>query len=357
MAEQEQDRTEPATPFKLEESRKQGDVARSTDFNTFALVAGLLIVLLGGGGASWTRLCQVSQTLFAQAGSDDLLAVLGQFGQGWLSATLPFGLVGVGVAVVASFIQTGPVFSFKPLEPRLDRINPVTGFQRFFSVKLLIELLKSIFKLLLLGLVVGSFFFSLWPGVLGSVGALPDGELHFVSKWGTALLLRLCAALLVIGLLDWLLVRMQFTRRMRMSRREMKEEVRRREGDPHIRARIRELQRENLKQSRSLGRIPDADVLITNPDHVAVALRYVRGEMSAPHIIAKGGGLWVERMRSIARAQGIPILERRPLARHLFKQGAIDRPVPVDSYVDVARLYADIAPDRRSRTGRYEVSR
>ena len=142
-----------------------------------------------------------------------------------------------------------------------------------------------------------------------------------------------------------------------MSRREMKEEVRRREGDPHIRARIRELQRENLKQSRSLGRIPDADVLITNPDHVAVALQYVRGEMTAPHIIAKGGGLWVERMRSVARLQGIPILERRPLARHLYKHGAIDRPVPAESYVDVARLYADVAADRRSRTGRYEVSR
>lgn len=357
MADQEQDRTEPATPFKLEESRKQGDVARSTDFNTFALVAGLLVVLLGGGAATWTQLCELCRTLFAQAGSEDLLAVLGQFGRGWLSATAPFGLVGMGVAIVASFIQTGPVFSFKPLEPRLERINPVSGFQRFFSLRLLIEALKSLFKLLLLSLVVGSFFLSMWPSVLSSVGTLPNGQLRFVSAWGTALLLRLCAALLVIGLLDWLLVRAQFSRKMRMSRREMKEEVRRREGDPHIRARIRELQRENLKQSLSLGRIPEADVLLTNPDHVAVALQYVRGRMSAPHIIAKGGGLWVERMRSIARLQGIPIVERRPLARHLYKHGMIDRPVPPDSFVDVARLYADVAADRRSRTGRYEVSR
>ena len=357
MAEQEQDRTEPATPFKLDESRKQGDVARSTDFNTFALVAALLAVLLGGGAAAWTSLCQTSQALFAQAGSDDLLALLGQFAHGWLSVTLPFGLAGVGVAIVASLIQTGPVFSFKPLEPRLERINPVNGFQRLFSLRLLIEALKSVFKLLLLGFVVYSFFISMWPGLLGTLGTTPSGQLHFVSERGTALLLRLGAALLVVGVLDWLVVRKQFGRRMRMSRREMKEEVRRREGDPHIRARIRELQRENLKQSRSLGRIPDADVLITNPDHVAVALQYVRGEMTAPHIIAKGGGLWVERMRSVARLQGIPILERRPLARHLYKHGAIDRPVPVESYVDVARLYADVAADRRSRTGRYEVSR
>jgi flagellar biosynthetic protein FlhB len=117
------------------------------------------------------------------------------------------------------------------------------------------------------------------------------------------------------------------------------------------------LQRENLKQSRALGRIPGSDVLITNPDHVAIALRYVRGEMTAPHVIAKGEGQWVERMRGVARAHGVPILQRRGLARQLYRDAAIDRPVPVEAYVEVAQLYAEITADRRARTGRYEASR
>jgi flagellar biosynthetic protein FlhB len=197
----------------------------------------------------------------------------------------------------------------------------------------------------------------MWPRLLANVGALPGSQLELLSDRGVALLLRLGFTLLVLGLIDWALVRAQFRRRMMMSRRELKEEGRRREGDPHIKARIRELQRENLKQSRSLGRIPDSDVLITNPDHVAVALRYVRGEMAAPCVIAKGSGMWVDRMKILARRHSIPIIERRPLARQLFKHGSIDRPIPVDAYVEVARLYAEIASERRQRSGRYEVSR
>jgi flagellar biosynthesis protein FlhB len=357
MEESQHDRTQPATPFKLEESRKRGEVARSTDFNTFALVATLVILLVGGGASAWVSLCRTTRILFAAAGTADLRGSLVEFGHGWLSVTLPFGLAGVGAAIFANLIQTGPVFSFEPLTPKFDRINPISGCKRFFSHRVLIEAVKSVLKLILLGAVVYTFFSALWPALLAMTGISADGELRYVADYGTGLLVRLGATLLVIGLLDWGLARMQFGRRMRMSRREMKDEVRRHEGDPHIRARIRELQRENLKQSRSLGRIPDADVLITNPDHVAVALRYVRGEMSAPHIIAKGGGMWVERMKAVARLRGVPILERRPLARHLYKYGAIDRPIPTDSYVDVARLYADVAADRRARQARYEISR
>jgi flagellar biosynthesis protein FlhB len=357
MQEQEQDRTEQATPFKLEESKKHGDVARSADFNSFALVAGLLVLLLGAGAGAWGSLCRTSQMLLAEAGSDDPLALLGQFGREWLSVVLPFGVAGAVVAVAANLIQTGVVFSFKPLVPRFERINPVSGFRRLFSRRLLIETLKSVLKVILLGGVTYAFFVSLRPALLANIGALPGRQLEFLSDRGEALLLRLGFALLVVGLIDWGLVKAQFRRRMMMSRRELKEESRRREGDTHIKARIRELQRENLKQSRSLGRIPDSDVLITNPDHVAVALQYVRGEMAAPCVIAKGSGMWVDRMRTLARRHAVPIVERRPLARQLFKHGAIDRPIPVEAYVEVARLYAEIRADRGQRTGRYEVSR
>jgi flagellar biosynthetic protein FlhB len=357
MAEQEQNRTEQATPFKLEESRKHGDVARSVDFGSFALVAAFLLALLSGGAVIWGHLSEASARLLSQAGSQDPLALLLQVGREWFAVALPFGILGAAVAIASNLIQTGPVFSFRPLKPRFERINPIDGFRRAYGRRLFIEFVKSLLKLALLGGVAYAFFVTAAPRLLTLVGASASRDLHFLAGQGTALLWRLSMALLIIGLADWGLVRLQFGRRMMMSRRELKEEVRRREGDPHIRSRIRELQRENLSKARSLGRVGDSDVLITNPDHVGVALRYVRGEMTAPHVIAKGEGLWVQRMRELARARGIPILERRPLARQLYRYAAIDRPIPYDTYTEVARVYADIGPDRRARDGRYAVVR
>jgi flagellar biosynthetic protein FlhB len=356
MREADHDRTEQATPFKLEESRRHGDVARSVDVNSFVFVATLLLLLVSGGATAWTRACEACRILFAGAGSSDSAWLLGQFGQQLLNIALPFGLIGMAVAIAANVLQTGPVFSFKQFTPRFERINPVTGLRRVFSRRLLIEMLKSIFKLLMLGAVAYAFFRGLAPELTESIGQSPSGLLAFLARNGTALLLRLSMALLLIAVIDWSLVRWQYRRRMMMSRRELKEEIRRREGDPHIRARMRELQKANLKQSRALGRIPDSDVLITNPDHVGVALRYVRGEMSAPYVIAKGGGQWVERMRGVARAHGVPILQRRALARRLYRDASVDRPIPADVYVEVAQLYAELGAEQRARSARYEVA-
>ena len=130
----------------------------------------------------------------------------------------------------------------------------------------------------------------------------------------------------------------------------MKDEVKRREGDPLIRSKIRQLQRENLKQSKSLSRVADADVLITNPTHFAVALRYVRGEMTAPTVIAKGSERWAQDMRQLALKHQVPIFERKSLARKLFRHAVVDHPVPATTFVDVARLYADLGSRRRRQS-------
>jgi len=220
---------------------------------------------------------------------------------------------------------------------------------------LLFEMLKSLVKLAILGSVLFLFLMSSWPSLIVLGGEQPRQQFASLAAQGSALLMRITAALLVIGLMDWTYTRWQYGRQLRMSRRDMKEEVKRREGDPQIRARIRELQRANLAQSRSLGNIPDADVLITNPDHVAVALRYVRAEMSAPQLVAKGTGLWLERMKEIARQHSVPIRRQPPLARHLFRHGVLDMPVPSDTYLEVARLYADLAAEHRAANARYEV--
>jgi flagellar biosynthetic protein FlhB len=184
----------------------------------------------------------------------------------------------------------------------------------------------------------------------------PWAQATWIAAATASLLFRLGLVLLFAGIVDFAYVRWQFRKQMMMSHREIREEVKRREGDPLIRAKIRELQRENLKQARSLGRVPEADVLITNPEHLAIALKYVRGEMSAPHVIAKGAESWAMEMRTLANRHGIPIFERKTLARHLFKRTQIDQAVPADAFLDVARIYAEVEAQRR-RAARYEVAR
>ncbi len=361
MAEQEQNRTENATPFKLAEARKQGQVAKSLDFNSFVVVCGVLLVLVISGGTIAVRFADLSAWLMRTAGE---LRFEGPGEAGWLGGVLmavasiiaPLILFAAVFAALANLIQTGPVFSFVPLKPKFERINPVAGFKRIFSKRMLFEVFKTLVKLGLFSALLYGFFVAAWPGITGAAFEGVQGQVSAFARNTGALLLRLGLALLVVALLDLAYTRWQFGKQMMMSRRELKEEVKRREGDPLIRAKIRELQRENLKQARSLGRVPEADVLITNPEHFAVALRYARGEMAAPHVIAKGADAWALEMRAIARQHGVPVYERRKLARHLFRRGQLDQPIPPDAFLDVARTYADLEAQRR-RAGRYEVGR
>jgi flagellar biosynthesis protein FlhB len=360
VQEQEQNRTEQATPFKLSEAKKRGQVAKSLDFNTLVMAAALLMAMAIWGSAQWRALSELWIELFASAdqlvlagdGSHSISTIIGRR---TLDLLMPFFIIGLIAAVFANLVQTGPIFSTEPIKPKFERINPVAGFKRVFNKRMLFEALKSVVKLVFLGVIVYAFLFAALPGML----SLSESDAGNIAQWlgenALALVFRLGLGLLLIGIIDITFVRWQFGKQMMMSRREVKEEVKRREGDPQIRAKIRELQRENLKQARSLGKLPDADVLITNPTHFAVALRYDRATMNAPIVLAKGTDHWVSEMKTIARQNGIPIMERRRLARVLFKHGLLDRPIPEQSFIDVARVYAELG-DWRRRTARYEVT-
>lgn len=355
MAEQEQNRSEPATPFKLEDAKKQGQVAKSLDVNSFAIICALLLALIAIGASTVTKLAELESTLFAVAGSIELssigtaIAWFGQLMMAFLGIILPFAAIGVVFAILANLLQTGPIFTFVPLKPKFERINPVAGFKRVFNKKMLFEGVKTFLKLCLFGTIACSFLI----GALPSLPAVAVGEVGVQTNWlashATGLLFRLGLAMLVIALLDVAWVRWSFRKQMMMSRRELKEETKRREGDPLIRAKLRELQRENLKRAKSMGRVPDSDVLITNPQHLAIALKYVRGEMSAPHIVAKGMDAWAADMRAIAHKNRIPVIQRRSLARELYRRGQLDRPIPSHTFVDVARVYVEAEAERRAR--------
>lgn len=360
MQEQEQNRTEKATSFKLSEARKRGQVAKSLDFNSLVIVCGLFLALSVWGRANWLQLCELCAQLFSGAAGfkideSGVPVMAAQIVRSVLNIVLPFAGAGFAFGVLANLVQTGPVLSADPLKPKFDRLNPVQGFKRVFNKRMLFEALKSMLKLAFFGSIAGAFFLALWPTLPDVASSDTLEQMHWLGANGFALLFRLGLALVVVGLLDLAFVRWQFSRQMMMSRREVKEEVKRREGDPLIRAKIRELQRENLKQARSMERLPDADVLITNPEHLAIALRYDRQRMNAPTVIAKGADHWAAQMRGLAARHGIPVFERRRLARFLFRRAQIDTQVPGEVFVDVARIYAELN-DRKRNEVRYGVA-
>ncbi len=349
MAEQqtEQDRTEPATPTKLREAKKKGQVSKSLEVNSlFILAFGVAVSYLLGQGMVARQLA-LSHELLANAHQvlldpGQTLALFEYTVKQILEIFWPALAALMVVAVVMNMAQTGPVFSFFPLKPDMSRVNPVNGFKRLFSSRLLYESLKTLIKLALLAGVLYFAIAALLPSLIGLLDRHPDSYTGFLAANANLLILKLMAVLLVVALLDLLYTRWEYAKKMRMSRREIKEEVKRREGDPKIRAKIRELQREAAKRAGSLRRVPEADVLITNPTHLAVALVYKRGSMLAPQVVAKGAGDLAGRMREVARLHQVPVVENKRLARKLFQSVGIDEPIGEDLYPLVAKILVKV---------------
>jgi flagellar biosynthesis protein FlhB len=356
MQEQEQNRSEPATPFKLEEARKRGQIAKSLDVNSTLMICGMLLVMLVAADEGWQSLGLLWTVLLAGAGgewAEGLMLGGGAFEtitRSFFAILTPFATAGVVLAVLGNITQAGPVFSMFPLKPQFERLNPVAGFKRVFNKRMLFEAAKSVLKLGLFTGITVAFFLGIWPSLPSLEAATPSWQSAWFGAQATGLLFRLSLALAFVALLDWLWSRYSYAEQMRMSRRELKEEVKRREGDPLIRAKLRELQRENAKQARSMSRIKDADVIITNPQHLSIALRYVRGQMSAPEVLAKGAEHWAAEIRAVAHRHGVPRLERRELAQQLFRSGRVGESIPAECYIAVAHAYADLAAQKRARS-------
>ena len=341
----EQGKSEPATPFKLKEARSRGMVAKSAELSGVVVVLAVVALLFAAGPRVLEREARLAARLLSQAGEVQLSE---RFAAAWLAGLLGEALTFLApllgaivlAGAAASLVQTGPVFSFEPLKPDFDRINPASGLRRVFSARLAFEALKNLLKLALLAWVLYAVLEGLLPRVLGLAQLDPHAYGRAGLALALALLFKLGLVLLVVALLDVAFVRRDYAQRMRMSRRELKEEVKRREGDPKIKARIRELQREMRKRAKALRRVPEADVLITNPTHVAVALRYRRETMRAPQVLAKGAGELAQRMKRLARRRGVPVIENRPLARRLFLEAALEAAIPEWAYPQVARALA-----------------
>lgn len=346
-SEKEQDRSEEATPFKLREAKKRGQVAKSMEFTAWLILLTSVAFVAIFSPSLVNKQLQLAASLFSQAGSISLTkhSALSLFSHtaGHLLSGFAFFIAAIIVAgLLGNFFQVGPVFSWTPLKADFSRINPVSGLKKLFNVRILYELFKVLLKLSLLVALVAFFLKTKLVALMSLLhmnisthpSVILDHAINF-SFW-------LLSAFAFVAVFDFAFMKWEYARNMRMSRREIKDEVKRREGDPQVKAKIRELQREAAKRGASLNKIPDADVLITNPTHISVAIRYERGEMPAPTVIAKGAGELALAMRIKARQCNIPVLENKPLARKLFEKVRIDEAVLPETYAQVAKILTSV---------------
>jgi flagellar biosynthesis protein FlhB len=356
MAEQDQDqdKTEEATPFKLQEARKRGQVAKSQEVNSFIVLTAALGMAYIAGEKMIAGQLKLDRALLSSAHQFPLepaaiVVWMKDLISDMFDIYWPLIILIMVVGILANLFQTGPVFSFFPLKPDIKRINPVEGFKRLFSMKIVFEAFKSVLKLLLFGAVVYFAVIALMPTMLTLVGVNPDHYVNFLLDSARGLVFKLLLMLLLVAAADLAYSRRDYAKKLRMSRRELKDEVKRREGDPRVRAKRRELQKEAVKRAGSLSKVPDADVLITNPTHLAIALKYQRSTMISPQVIAKGAGGLAVQMKHIAQEHRVPVVENKPLARQLFKSVDIEHAIPEDLYPAVAKILVWVYALREQR--------
>lgn len=337
------DANEPATAYKLEKAHERGSIVRSGEL-TFALVLVACVACVYGLAAqAMNGIGLLVRRGLVFTGRDDLngasaLAYVDTLATHALRVVAPSVFVIWITALGVGALQARGVFSPQPLKPDFNRLNPATGLKRVFSMKSLHELWRSVLKL---GVLVVAM--SAWgQHHLTELLRLPYQNIHSMLKGGIALLgsalVLLGGLMLVFAMLDWSLNRWQFMREMRMSKREIKDEHKQREGDPRIKSRLRELRLQWLKRARQLAKVRSADVLLTNPTHYAIALEYRHGEMPAPLITARGAGELAQRMRVEARRRNVPVVEHVPLARALFELHESQMFVPEEHFDQVARV-------------------
>jgi flagellar biosynthetic protein FlhB len=338
------ERTEQPTPKRLQDARERGQVARSRELATFAgLLAGGAVLLFTGSQLTASMVDLLSRSLRFDRreafDSDAALARLFELPVDALIALLPLMATVLVALVGASLLLSGWVLSGEPLLPQASRLNPFAGIARIFSAYGLVELLKSVLKTVFLG---GVAFWFLWAH-LEEWLQLADGDL--VNSVASGLrrigegMIWVVGALALVAAIDVPFQIWNFRKELRMTKEEVRRETREQEGDPQIKARIRQLQRAAARR-RMMANVPKATVVVTNPEHYAVALRYDGRQMSAPRVMAKGIDLIALRIREIAAENDIPTLEAPPLARALYAHSELEQEIPAALYTAVAEVLA-----------------
>lgn len=344
MPEQSGDKSQTPTPHRRQEARKKGQVAKSQDLGSAALlILGIMVLMALGGGL----IEFVGRYSAGQLGGDAWLSMDSDFAMAhWNGALsglakylLPiFGLL-LLMAVLVNLFQVGFLFLPEKLAPDLTRIDPLKGLKRMFSLASVMRLGFGIFKVLVIGCVAFACLYADRETILGMAGL----ELPVISVFILDILLwtalKIGIALLILAVLDYAFQRWKHEQDLKMTPQEIREEMKNLEGDPQIAARRRAVQRQ-LALNRLADAVPKADVVVTNPTELAVAIQYEPESMAAPIVVAKGSGTVAQRIRQLALENGIPIVERKPLAQSLYREVDVNQAVPEDKYAAVAEVLA-----------------
>ncbi|MFC1483103.1 flagellar biosynthesis protein FlhB [Candidatus Margulisiibacteriota bacterium] len=358
MGEQTGDKTEEPTPHKMREARKKGQVAKSKEITVAFVVLAAFFSLRFFAQGMWHRLIGEAQFLFNSIGNIREINFDFAYIQriGWsailtlIFSVLPLFIVVVLVAILVEGIQTGFLVSFESAKPKLDKVNPINGIKNLFSLKKFIMILVTVAKMIVIMYTLQYVVRKHIPQIIRAIHYEVWHIMVFTARIVWEIAYRVAMVYLVIAFLDFMYQRYNFKKQMMMTKQEVKEEYKRLEGDPLIKQRQRQKQRE-MAQKRQMGQVPGADVVVTNPTFVAVALKYDPTTMKAPTVVAKGLRLVAEKIKEIAVDSHVPVLEREELARALYNTTEIGGSIPYELYRAVAEILAFVAHLKQQRKG------
>lgn len=345
MAENDLERTESPTPRRREEARQEGNVARSQDLTAAASLLAAVVLLYALGLRVLEGMKLNLQIMLSGAGADnaarpnDVLPLLAYAARVVLGAVGPFLAAMMAVVLLVNFTQVGFVFSLKPLQPSWSKLSPWRGLRALVDARGAVRLGMSLGKVVLVAAVAVQSIWTDLPRLIALANLEVTAMLGAAGRLVFLLAVKLAALLLVLALIDYGLQRWNRERDLRMTKQEVKEELRRMEGDPLVKQRRARVARQ-LSLQRIKHAVPKADVVVTNPTHFAVALQYQSKSMRAPKVVAKGADFLAHRIRQIAIAEGVPIVERKELARGLYYAVDIGQEIPPQFYGPVAEILA-----------------
>ncbi|MEW5819775.1 MAG: flagellar biosynthesis protein FlhB [Cyanobacteriota bacterium] len=340
------EKTEKATPRRRRKAREEGQVSRSNDLNSGILlsIAFALFALLGSGmvqglktivesNLSTLDISEVNVAYFIPLLTHYIFVVVK------LLAPLLVSLMLVGV--MCNLGQVGPLFTTKPVKPDLKKINPITGFKNKFALRGLVELIKGILKVVIIG---GMAFLTIYPRrpeLMGLSNADIASSLHVIFDIIFSLSWKVCIILIILGIFDYVYQKYEFEKSIRMTKQEIKDEHKNTEGNPEIKRKFKTVQMQ-MAQRRMMTRVPEADVVVTNPTHFAVALKYDPEIAPAPIVVAKGVDLIAKKIKEKAREHRVPVVENKLLARSLYKLAEVNQIIPEELFIAVAEVLAYI---------------
>ncbi|MEW6595623.1 MAG: flagellar biosynthesis protein FlhB [Thermodesulfobacteriota bacterium] len=339
-----QEKSEAPTPRRLQEARKKGDVAKSMEVPSAAVLLAGLLTLYFTSSYMLDRLGGLLRHFLANMHTiqiiPDTMTALTR--ETMITAALILAPVMgaiIVVALIANYAQVGVLFTTEKITPKFEKISPIKGFSNIFSKQTLATMVKSVAKLAIVGYIAYREVEASLPGILPLMDEPPYQILVFMSRVAFWIFLKAALIIAVLAAMDYAFQRWQFMEKMKMTKQEIKDEAKQTEGDPHVKGRIRAIQME-MARRRMMAEVPKADVVITNPTRLAIALRYDGLTMAAPVVVAKGAGVIAQRIKEIAAEHGIPLVENKPLAQALYKAVNLGAAIPATLFQAVAEVLA-----------------